>query len=52
VGSLEAGVQAALGWLADPARPEDGTRARTFAEAHRGAAARMAEAIAAPLLRS
>jgi 3-deoxy-D-manno-octulosonic-acid transferase len=52
VGSLEAGVQAALGWLADPARPEDGTRARAFAEAHRGAAARMAEAIAAPLLRS
>ena len=45
VGSLDEGVQSALGWLAEPAREADGDRARAFAEAHRGAAARMAEAI-------
>jgi 3-deoxy-D-manno-octulosonic-acid transferase len=45
VGSLDEGVQSALGWLAEPTREADGARARAFAEAHRGAAARMAEAI-------
>ncbi len=49
VRGLDEGVQAALGWLAEPARAEDGARARAFAEAHRGAAARMADAIAALL---
>ena len=45
VRSLDEGLQAALGWLAEPTREADGARARAFAEAHRGAAARMAEAI-------
>ena len=49
VRSLDEGLQAALGWLAEPTRAEDGARARAFAEAHRGAAARMADAIAALL---
>lgn len=49
VHDLQEGVQAALGWLGEPARAADGERARAFAAAHRGAAARMADAIAAVL---
>jgi 3-deoxy-D-manno-octulosonic-acid transferase len=49
VHDLREGVQAALGWLGEPARAADGERARAFAAAHRGAAARMADAIAAVL---
>ncbi|MEN9419472.1 MAG: hypothetical protein RI988_3092 [Pseudomonadota bacterium] len=49
VPTLEEGVQAALAWLAEPGRARDAARARAFAAAHRGAAARMADAIAALL---
>lgn len=46
VSNLDEGVRAALSWLEAPTRAEDGERARAFAAAHRGAAGRMAEAIA------
>ena len=46
VRDLDEGLRIALAWLAEPGRAADGERARTFAAAHRGAAVRMAEAIA------
>lgn len=49
VPTLDEGVQAALAWLAEPGRADDAERARAFAAAHRGAAARMADAIGALL---
>ena len=45
VPTLDEGVQAALAWMAEPGRADDAERARAFAAAHRGAAARMADAI-------
>ncbi|MEP7281793.1 MAG: 3-deoxy-D-manno-octulosonic acid transferase, partial [Rubrivivax sp.] len=45
VPDLAAGVAAAVALTGDPARPAWVARARAFAAAHRGAAARMAAAI-------